>query len=111
MVALYTNAGPAEEVEATEVMTETETVTETESVTETEAVAEEDAGATIVDVTWQWIATEYSDDTTLTVDDPSRYTMVLHADGTVTLQVDCNRGGGTYSLDGSLLSLEVAEMT
>jgi heat shock protein HslJ len=107
LVAMYTNAGPAAEAGtgASEVVTGTEIVTETATMTETGAV---DA---ITGVTWQWVATEYSDDTTLTIDDPSRYTILLQPDGTAALQVDCNRGGGSYTLDGSLLSLDVVEMT
>ena len=39
------------------------------------------------------------DDATGTVrpDDPSRYTMRLDRDGTVTMRLDCNRGRGTWS--------------
>jgi heat shock protein HslJ len=92
MVALYRSAGPADDAA-------------------TDAGAAEEAGAEIVDVTWQWVETAYADDTTLTVDDPTKYTMTLLPDGTVALQVDCNSGGGSYSLDGSLLSLDVAVMT
>lgn len=65
----------------------------------------------IVGVTWEWVESAYSDGTTVTVDDPSSYTLLLQPDGTVVLQVDCNRGGGSYTLDGSQLTLDVAVMT
>jgi heat shock protein HslJ len=91
MVALYQAAGPA---------------TADSGATEDVAAAEG-----IVDIVWQWTETAYSDDTTLTVDDPSKYTMTLQPDGMVALQVDCNTGGGTYTLDGSLISLDVAAMS
>ena len=91
MVALYQAAGPA---------------TADSGATEDVAAAEG-----IVDVLWQWTETAYSDDTTLTVDDPSKYTMTLQPDGMVALQVDCNTGGGTYTLDGSSISLDVAAMS
>lgn len=65
----------------------------------------------IVGVTWQWVESLYSDDTSVSVADPSLYTLTLLPDGSVALQVDCNRGGGTYTLDGSQLTLDVAVMT
>ncbi len=83
-----------------------------------ELVAVEPAGAatrsaagSIADVTWEWVESLYSDDTTVAVYDPSSYTMVLQSDGAVILQVDCNRGGGSYTLDGNQLTLDVAVMT
>jgi heat shock protein HslJ len=58
----------------------------------------------LVGTTWQWIETAYSDDSVLTVTDPSRYTLTLNADGTLSAQVDCNGGSGTYTLDGASLT-------
>lgn len=65
----------------------------------------------IVGVTWEWVESLYSDDTSIEVYDPSSYTMLLQPDGSVILQVDCNRGGGSYTLDDSQLTLDVAVMT
>ena len=65
----------------------------------------------IVGIVWQWVENAYSNDTQTTVPDPSTYTLALYPDGTVDLQVDCNRGGGTYTLDGSSLTIDVATMT
>ena len=65
----------------------------------------------IVGIVWQWVENTYSNDTQTTVPDPSQYTMALYPDGTVDLQIDCNRGGGTYTLDGSSLTIDVATMT
>lgn len=67
--------------------------------------------ASIVGVVWEWVETAYGDDSVTTVADPSQYTLLLNEDGTATLQVDCNRGGGSYSLDDSRLSLNVFVMT
>jgi heat shock protein HslJ len=114
MVARYESAGPASEIAPTEEVTGTEEITGTEEVTATEGTtATEESGAApnIVGVTWQWVQSAYGDDTTLTVDDPTKYTMTLQADGTVALQVDCNAGGGSYTLDGSVISFDVAIMT
>jgi heat shock protein HslJ len=65
----------------------------------------------IVGLTWEWVESVYSDDTSVEVYDPNSYTLTLLPDGSVALQVDCNRGGGTYTLDGSQLTLDVAIMT
>ena len=65
----------------------------------------------IVGIVWQWVENTYSNDTQTTVPDPSQYTLALYPDGTVDLQIDCNRGGGTYTLDGSSLTIDVATMT
>lgn len=65
----------------------------------------------IVGVTWEWVESLYSDDSGITVTVPSSYTLTLLPDGSVTLRVDCNLGGGTYTLDGSLLTLDVAVLT
>ncbi len=65
----------------------------------------------IVGIVWQWVENTYNNDTQTVVPDPSTYTMVLFPDGTVDLQVDCNRGGGTYTLDGSQLTINVATLT
>jgi len=54
---------------------------------------------------WLWQRTEYSDDTTVTAPDPSKYTVSFQADGRLALQVDCNRGTGTYTLDGPQLTI------
>lgn len=54
----------------------------------------------ITDINWQWISvTEQSTGNETTVPDPTIYTLVLHPDGTVTGQADCNNFSGTYSQD------------
>lgn len=65
----------------------------------------------IVGVPWEWVESVYNNDTSITVTLPSSYTMTLLPDGSVTLRVDCNLGGGTYTLDGSQVTLDVAVMT
>ena len=107
MVANY-QAAPAEaEATATEEPAEEGTAEPTE-----EAAEEPAAEANIVGVPWQWTKTESSDDSTLTVDDPSKYTMTLEEDGSVTLQADCNQGSGTYTLPGpQQITVELTVMT
>jgi len=41
-----------------------------------------------------------SDDTTLTPDDKTKYTLVFSAGGGLTARVDCNRGRGTWKSSG-----------
>ncbi|MER2598034.1 MAG: META domain-containing protein [Caldilineales bacterium] len=61
--------------------------------------------------TWQWLGSFYSEQDGLAVDDPSKYTLTLLPDGKVDLKIDCNLGGGNYTLQGAALTLEVATMT
>jgi heat shock protein HslJ len=67
---------------------------------------------TLTETVWQW--TEFQDTAELndiTVDDPAQYTLTLLADGTVAIQADCNRAAGTYTLDGSSLTIEIGPVT
>jgi para-nitrobenzyl esterase len=70
----------------------------------TPAPAEEAMQNPLVDATWQWQGTLYGDDTRIEVQDPARYTLTFLPDGTLAAQVDCNRGRGSYTLDGSTLT-------
>jgi heat shock protein HslJ len=60
---------------------------------------------------WQWLRSEYSDDSTVVAADPSRYTLQLVAGGRLSIQADCNRVGGTYTLEGSRLMLQLGPTT
>ena len=67
-------------------------------------LAEEEDMATLAGTAWQWVKTEYGDDSVIEVADPSRYTLTFNADGTLTAQLDCNRGMGSFTQDGPMLS-------
>ena len=64
---------------------------------------------------WQWLAFQDSasgeEGNDITVADPAKYTLELLADGTYTIQADCNSGSGQYTLDGSSLTLEPGPIT
>jgi heat shock protein HslJ len=60
---------------------------------------------------WQWLRSEYSDDSTVVAADPSRYTLQLGAGSRLSIQADCNRVGGTYALEGSRLTLQLGPTT
>ena len=58
----------------------------------------------IANITWQWVALiENNPAAQSVVPDPENYTITFGEDGTVSLQIDCNSGGGTYTVEGSSL--------
>ena len=61
-----------------------------------QATASELAGTS-----WQLVEISSMDDSTDVPDDPSRYTLELGADGSVSILADCNRGMGSWSSEGS----------
>ncbi|MCA9900922.1 MAG: META domain-containing protein [Anaerolineales bacterium] len=79
------------------------------------AIDSEDESVTISGQVWQWQALEDAADgdesSNITVDDPANYTLELLADGTYTIQADCNSGSGQYTLDDSSLTLEPGPIT
>lgn len=50
---------------------------------------------------WQLVRFEGGDGTVLTPDDGSKYTIYFEADDRLSVRVDCNRGAGTWSSDGT----------
>lgn len=50
--------------------------------------------------TWQLVKFQGSDDTTLSPDDRSKYTVELGAGGQLSARIDCNRGLGTWKSSG-----------
>jgi heat shock protein HslJ len=69
-----------------------------EPVPETEAgtAALPDLGGT----TWRLVKFEGGDETTLTPDDPAKYTIAFQSDGRLSARIDCNRGMGTWKSSG-----------
>jgi para-nitrobenzyl esterase len=45
---------------------------------------------------WQLVRFQGGDDTVLTPDDRSKYTLAFNADGSFSARIDCNRGRGTW---------------
>lgn len=54
----------------------------------------------LVGTSWQMVRFQGSDDTSLTPDDRSKYTIAFGADGQLTARIDCNRGRGTWRPSG-----------
>lgn len=59
---------------------------------------------------WQWVAfsgpIEQFD-----VEEPENYTLTFQDDGTVNILADCNNAIGSYTVEGSSLTIEVGPMT
>jgi len=65
----------------------------------------------LLGVVWEWERFVGGDDSVIEVDEPSKYTLTLNADGTYQVVADCNRAGGGYTLEGSLVTLLPGPMT
>ncbi|MDX2314656.1 MAG: META domain-containing protein [Gammaproteobacteria bacterium] len=74
-------------------------------------IASEGKKTDIGGITWKWQRTVYNNDTRSEPPDPSRYTILLMPEGHLSLHLDCNAGGGRYTLDGSSLVLELTHST
>jgi para-nitrobenzyl esterase len=53
---------------------------------------------------WSWQGTQMSDDARFVPDAPERYTLEFLPGGKASIRADCNRGTGSYALDGNVLS-------
>jgi heat shock protein HslJ len=57
------------------------------------------------DAEWQLVSIEPVAQPSVTVADPTRYTVRFGSDGSVSARVDCNRCGGRYRIEGAALSV------
>jgi para-nitrobenzyl esterase len=69
------------------------------------------ASSSLVGPAWEWEEFLGGDDSIVTPDDPSQYTIEFAEDGSVAIQADCNRAFGTYEADGESLVIEVGGVT
>ncbi len=69
-----------------------------------DSVAVQAESPDFVGVVWHWQETASSDDSTLTVDDPGRYTIEFMPDGRASIKADCNQVSWTYEVDGASLT-------
>lgn len=67
--------------------------------------------ALLTGTVWRWTGTVMSDDTRIMPDAPERYTIAFEPGGKVAVRADCNRGSGSYTLDGGALTLGPIAMT
>ena len=73
-------------------------------------------GTVVVDAarlanTWEWQTTKFNDDTIKTPDLPANYTVKFNADGTLAIKADCNMVNGTYTVEGSVLTIVLGAST
>jgi heat shock protein HslJ len=73
--------------------------------------AQPQAPASLQGPTWNWIKTEYSNGTTITAPDSAKFTVTFQPTDRFLFTADCNNGSGTYTLNGSNLSMHVEGMT
>jgi heat shock protein HslJ len=59
------------------------------------------ASPSLVGTSWQLVKFQGGDDTTLTPDDRTKYTIAFGAAGRLTARIDCNRGRGTWKSSGA----------
>ncbi|MFG6104938.1 META domain-containing protein [Leptothoe sp. EHU-05/26/07-4] len=63
------------------------------------------------DKVWQLQEVVYSNDESITIQDPSRYTLDFRSNGQIGVLADCNFGGGSYSYDNDRLTINLNGMT
>ncbi|CAN5679042.1 hypothetical protein BH23CHL5_BH23CHL5_12030 [soil metagenome] len=59
-------------------------------------------------VVWEWQVFEGGDGSVVSPDDPTWYSLEFTSDGSVFGQVDCNRGVGSYTVDGAGIEIVLA---
>jgi heat shock protein HslJ len=67
--------------------------------------------ALLTGATWSWKETVMSDDKRIRPVAPERYTVLFQPGGAFAVRADCNRGSGSYTLNGAALSFGPMAMT
>ena len=70
----------------------------------TEDPASPTLAVTIMLRTWQLVRIQMMDGVVLVPDHPTKYTLELGSDGRASVRADCNRGSGSYRLEGRSLA-------
>ncbi len=66
---------------------------------------------TITGIVWKWEEFQEMNDNLVVVADPDLYTLEFISDGQVNVKADCNVAGGTYTIDGNQLTIEITTTT
>lgn len=61
--------------------------------------------------TWQWQRTQLADGRTIVAAAPERYTLRFEGGGRVLVRADCNRGSGSYEVNGNAMKLAPVALT
>lgn len=64
--------------------------------------------ASITGVVWQWSETQMMDGTVIAPNNPENFYLSFADDGAVVGQIDCNRAFGSYTTDGSQITMMLA---
>ena len=67
--------------------------------------------ALLTGIVWNWKETVMSDGKRIVPSSPARYTLLFQPGGMVAVQADCNRGSGSYLLNGASLVFGPIAMT
>ncbi len=65
----------------------------------------------IAGINWKWERTLYNNDQKAAPKDSSHYTITFNPDGTLNIRADCNRAGGTYSINERKIVIQVTHST
>lgn len=65
----------------------------------------------IIDKEWKWQQTLYNNDTKSIPNDPGRYTITFNSGGKFNIRADCNRGGGSFSVEENRIAIEMPYTT
>ncbi len=61
--------------------------------------------------TWQWVRTDGADGRVVNAAAPERYTLKFEGGGRVLVRADCNRGSGSYEVNGAQMKLAPIALT
>ena len=61
--------------------------------------------------TWQWQRTQLADGRSIVAAAPDRYTLRFEGGGRVLVRADCNRGSGSYEVNGSSMKVGAVALT
>lgn len=73
--------------------------------------ADLEPGPDLVDVVWRWVAFSDPVQGPTTIAEPDQYTVEFLADGRVNVKADCNNASGTYTVEGSNITIEIGPVT
>jgi heat shock protein HslJ len=65
---------------------------------------DESGGNAVFDVEWQWVRTVTPVEE-IDAREPDRYTVIFRPEGRAEMLFDCNRGQGSYTIEGNKLTL------
>ena len=69
------------------------------------------AASEIVGPVWQWQRTQLGSAPPVVAAAPERYTLSFQPGGRLNVRADCNRGGGSYDVNGTQMSIGAIALT